>query len=162
MTEVLSDSDNPDSPWRKFKGKRTLPSGPWQPKGHKENFDRNTQSSKHSNRKKRYDNWSSRLEKSNYWILEEPHHYNRVRINKVKNLNSQVYSYRWCFVQKIIQSSLPSVSRTGGNPICLKRNPRRHLWPTYGRSVPLLQSTKARILLANNKKRLGQFCSKVW
>ena len=49
------------------------------------------------------------------------------------------------------------MSRIGRSSIYLKRNPRRHLWPTYGRQIPFLQSTKVRILLANNEERLASF-----
>ena len=162
MAAVHSNSNHSDSPLREFKGRRTLLSGPRRPKGHQWNFDRNTQPSKHSNRKNRHDNWISRLEESNHSVLEEPRHYIRVRISKVKNPSRQIYSHRGCVIQKVIQPPLPSVPRIGGSPICLKRDPRRHLWPTYGWLIPLLQSTKAKILLVNNEERLSQFCSEMW
>ena len=162
MAAVLSDSDHSDSPWREFKGRRTLPSGPGRPKGHEENFDRNTRPPQHSNRKIGHDNWNSRMEESNYSVLKEPRRYNRVRFSEAKNPSRQVCSRRRCIIQKIIQPPLPPVLRTGGSPICLKRNPWKHLWPTYGWSIPLLQSAKAGILLANNEEKLSQFCSEMW
>ena len=41
------------------------------------------------------------------------------------------------------------------------RDPRRHLWPVYRGSIPLLQDIKTRVLLANNKERLCRFCPTV-
>ena len=133
MAAVLLDSDHSDSPWRKFKGRQTLPSGPRRPKGHKGNFDRNTQQSQHNNWKISHDNWSSRLKESNYSVLKKPYRYNQVRFSKAKNPSRQVflivaceYFTKWVEAEAVVAITQKSVEKfLWENIICRFGIPQR-------------------------------------